>query len=381
MKNPCVQNNTGFGFNSSNGSSTDNCSSIFDDIQAETNYEKPAVFVIGINFFAYFTPVIFVMGLIGNGLSVAVFTTKNMRKLSASTYLASLSIADICALVFYVFIEWLRRGLAYISPDLKLAFLDHNGPCQVLLYLSYISRIMSSWIIVVFTIERFTGVCHPLKSFNRKSKRIIFGMLIASSFLVLYKPILSGEYTIRERTACGSNPHFSFESFVLDSVFAVSITLIPLVLITILNALIMRTLLLRNNRQNDLFAEDTKIRLEFTLILLAISFFFIAFNLPYFVVWSRNFMKSQFLQDNHSRFVPGDIDYWNGVLNITRTIFYMNYCVNFFLYSITGAYFRNELANMLHIRKRSHPTYKSYTRSGRFSSSRANSATTATYCA
>jgi hypothetical protein len=35
---------------------------------------------------------------------------------------------------------------------------------------------------------------------------------------------------------------------------------------------------------------------------------------------------------------------WNiNALFITRTIFYINYCVNFFLYCLTGAYFRKEL--------------------------------------
>ncbi|XP_045182782.2 thyrotropin-releasing hormone receptor-like [Mercenaria mercenaria] len=391
MKRPCLQGNLFSGvdnFNGSNTSSTTNCSNnIFDDfsdlhLPDQFEYEKPAVFVFGLNLFAYLTPVILIVGLIGNSLSAAVFSSKNMRKMSASTYLSALSAADICTLVFYVFIEWLRRGLVHINPDVKsiLIILDRNGPCQVLLYLSYISRVMSTWIIVMFTIERFTGVCYPLKSFKGKSKKIIIGMLIVSCFLVLYKPILSGEYTKRGLTACSSNPEYSFVSFALDSVFAVLITIVPFIIITVLNALIMRTLYLRNHRHSDLFAEDTKIRLEFTLILLAISFFFIAFNLPYSAIWFRNFLSSQFVHNHSYIFDKGDIDYWNGILNITRTVFYLNYCVNFFLYSITGAYFRNELAHMLHLRKRTHRVYKSHIRSSRFGSSN-HSGTVATYIA
>ena len=33
-------------------------------------------------------------------------------------------------------------------------------------------------------------------------------------------------------------------------------------------------------------------------------------------------------------------------LTVTRTIFHLNYCVNFFLYNLTGAFFRNELRRM-----------------------------------
>lgn len=333
-----------------------NCSyDIFDDL-SKFVYKKPAVFVFGQNFFAYLTPVILIVGIIGNSLSLAVFTTKHMRKMSASTYLAALSIADICTLVFYVFVEWLRRGLVYLLPEAKLKFLDSNGFCQVLLYLSYVSRTMSTWIIVLFTIERFMGICFPLKTFKRKSKKVILGMLLLSCLSVLYKPILSGQYTLRGITACASNPKYMFESFVMDAIFAFSITLIPFLIITVLNALIVRALCLRNFRKNELFAAETKIRLEFTLILLAISCFFITFNLPYSTIWIRNFISSKMLQEGSTKFDPGNIEYWNGVLNITRTIFYLNYCANFFLYSITGAYFRKELAKMFHCFKRSRRT-------------------------
>ncbi|XP_060555114.1 G-protein coupled estrogen receptor 1-like [Ruditapes philippinarum] len=387
---PCTLDDS-MSLNDSNSSSNtifSNCSApafndfLDFDLQSNFEYQKPSVYIIGLNLFSYFTPFILVIGLIGNGLSLAVFTSKNMRKMSASSYLAALSAADICTLIFYVFIEWLRRGLVHINPDadILLNVLNRDGPCQVFLFLSYISRVMSTWIIVVFTIERFTGVCYPLKSFKGKSKKILIGMLIIGGLLVLYKPILSGEYIKRGQMTCSSNPMYSFESFVLDSIFALLITLVPFIVITILNIMIMRTLYLRNYRHRELFAETTKIRLEFTFILLAISFFFIAFNLPYSAVWFRNFMSSKFKRFDTYNFNYKDIDYWNGVLLVTRTVFYMNYCVNFFLYSITGAYFRNELALMLRFKQRKNRIYKSHIRSSRFGSSN-HSGTIATYMA
>ncbi|XP_060560059.1 probable G-protein coupled receptor 142 [Ruditapes philippinarum] len=390
LKSPCTLDTslTGQNSNSSNESSVSNCTTpAFDDFldfdfPERFNYEKPTVYTIGLNLFSYLTPFILIIGLVGNGLSAAVFSTKNMRKMSASSYLAALSAADICTLIFYVFIEWLRRGLIHINPDAQiiLRVLNRNGPCQILLFFSYLSRVMSTWIIVIFTIERFTGVCYPLKSFKGKSRKILIGMLVVGGILVSYKPILSSENIQKGQVTCTSNSLYSFESFVLDSIFALLITLVPFIIITILNLLIMRTLYLRNHRHSDLFAETTKIRLEFTLILLAISFFFIAFNLPYSAVWFRHFLSSRFLHSDASDFNHGDIDYWNGVLNVTRTVFYLNYCVNFFLYSITGAYFRNELAFMLRFRKRKRRMYKSHIRCSRFGSSN-HSGTVATYVA
>ena len=311
------------------------------------------------DFFAYFTPIIFIVGLCGNGVSLAVFTSKAMRKLSASTYLAALSTSDICTLIFYVFIEWLRRGLVHIAPGSRVSFIDTNGLCQCLLYLAYVSRMMSSWLIVIFTVERYIAVCHPLRSFKRGAKRFILSLLLTSCVLVSYKPLLSEPRTIRGRTACASALEHKYLSFVLDSIFAVLITFIPFLVITFLNLLIVRTLFLRNYRHKDLNNRESPIRLEFTLILLAISFFFVAFNLPYFSIWCRNFLHHQFL-NTHT--LSADIDYWNGVLTITRTIFFMNYCVNFFLYSITGAYFRRTLKSICGLRIRRRDVYKNYIR-------------------
>lgn len=367
-----IGNSSGFviGPNCSYADFTD----LFADFHGFANIKtsKPSLLTVGTHFFAYFTPVILLVGMVGNCLSLSVFTTKNMKKLSASIYLAALSIADISSLVFYVLVEWLRRGFTHINPEVKLSFLDADGVCQTLLYLSYMSRCMSAWIIVAFTVERFNGVCYPLKKVKRNACKTLLLMFLFNATLVLYKPILSGEYTIRGRTACAANPKHSFVSFVLDSLFAVSISFIPFLIITTLNVFIVRKVFLHNYRNRDIFTEDTKIRLEFTFILLAISFFFVAVNLPYFVIWFRNFLNSHFISaPSDTMFLSkADIDEWNGVLLITRTIFYMNYCVNFFLYSITGASFRKELAAKVCLKKKKKTLSRTRFRSSKRSSTR-----------
>ena len=80
------------------------------------------------------------------------------------------------------------------------------------------------------------------------------------------------------------------------------------------------------------------VKLEFTVLLLVVSTCFITLNLPYFTVWCMrlyNELKSG-TKAPHLR----------GTLYICKTIFSFNYCINFFLYSLTGVNFRRQLKSL-----------------------------------
>ncbi|KAL3892402.1 hypothetical protein ACJMK2_004612 [Sinanodonta woodiana] len=304
-------------------------------------------------FFTYFTPVIFTIGMIGNCLSLAVFLSKNMRKLSGSQYLAALSISDLMVLIFYVFTEWIKRGLPVLTGQVSASFLAHNGTCQILLYFQYISRFLSSWLLACFTVERYIGVCHPLKRRDicdpRASRRIILGMVVIGSIYCVYKPILSGVYEVGPNRVpiCTGNPEYANTSYFLDSTFAAIITIFPFIILSILNIFIIRKLFIRNKhyRKIKIVTEESIIRLEFTIILLAISICFVTLNLPFFSVWCKIYWTYHNDLEDGS-LAGGESHHLGDALFITRTIFYVNYCINFFLYSVTGAYFRNELRHL-----------------------------------
>ncbi|XP_060064991.1 probable G-protein coupled receptor 139 [Ylistrum balloti] len=330
---------------------TPNCTSTDVWLPQGESVEAHMVNKAGRMFFAYVTPIILFIGILGNCLSLNVFLSKNMRGLSASTYLAAISSSDLLTLIFYVNVEWLRRGLVYLNSDVQVKFLDTTGVCQFQLYMSYVSRFLSAWLVVAFTVERYIGVCHPLRRRDictpSSTRRIIITTSFVAVLLVIYKPVLSGVHngSSEGHPYCTSDPSHDFLSFVLDSIFAVLITLVPFLFITVLNVLIIRKLFIRNKRQKEckVVTEESVIKLEFTVILLAISFCFVVFNVPFFAVWCRNFLHSKYVYKSVEQDMSDDIEYWQGILYITRTIFYMNYCINFFLYSITGAYFRREV--------------------------------------
>ncbi|XP_052084882.1 probable G-protein coupled receptor 139 [Mytilus californianus] len=312
------------------------------------------IYKIGRTFFAYFTPIIIIIGVVGNLLSLHVFLSQNLRSLSASTYLAALSVSDLITIIFYVSVEWIRRGLTYLFPATNVKILDVEGLCQFQLYISYASRFVSAWLVVSFTIERYVSICHPLVRRNictrRSTMKVISGVILVSCTTVLYKPALSGIYTGATGTLyCTSLPQYGLLSFSCDSIYAVFITFVPFVVITILNMLIIRKLMKQRKNEicRQIVTEVSVIRLEFTVIHLALSICFILLNIPYFILWFRNFLLSKYLFNSVVSSSAVNLKYWQGVLYFVRTIFYMNYCINVFLYLTLGAYFRHEVRALL----------------------------------
>ncbi|KAH3725311.1 cysteinyl leukotriene receptor 2-like [Dreissena polymorpha] len=336
------------------------------DLYLEGFARKSVMLVFGIDFYSYVTPIILLVGLCGNSLSLCVFFSKKMRGMSASRYLAALSISDLMTLIVYVLSEWLRRGLPTIARGYYVSFFDRPVVCQVWLYCSYMSRLVSAWLIVTFTFERFIAVCMPLRRRNlgslKETHRIITLLIGLSGVIAIYKPVTSEVRALNNRTICTSIEKFEYEVFIMDSVYALIITLVPFIIISTLNILIIRKLLNRKMKNKyNLVTEENSIRLDFTFILLAISAFFIALNLPFFSMWVKQSLQSRSLHSTLDHTDHVNFEYWQGVMKITRTIVYVNYCINFFLYSITGACFRRQLKALFtrsHDSKRASYQYK-----------------------
>lgn len=77
----------------------------------------------------YYTPLLVLLGTLGNTLSVFVFFATKLRKLSSSYYLSALAISDTGFLVA-LFISWLNL------VDVNL--FNMPGICQLTVYLTQV---------------------------------------------------------------------------------------------------------------------------------------------------------------------------------------------------------------------------------------------------
>ena len=121
----------------------------------------------------YYTPLITIIGSLGNVLSIFIFFKTKLRKLSSSYYLAALGISDTVFLTL-IFVQWLN---VYDIQLYQREFL-----CQIFTFLSGMTGALSVWFVVAFTVERFIAVLYPLKRQTmctvRRAKSILFGLAV-----------------------------------------------------------------------------------------------------------------------------------------------------------------------------------------------------------
>ena len=181
----------------------------------------------------YLTPIIIVVGILGNALSLAVFSLTHLRRISSSLFLTTLSVADIFFLSSLAFV-WLEK--------VDILLYTSYGWCPAVMYVSRVSGCVAAWSVVSFTAERYVTVHYPLlKDVICTRKRAGCGavFMLAASF-IFYTYIAWSYQVIPMRGIAKSlcspvarHPYFMSAMIGADTLLS---CLIPTVVIVILNA-------------------------------------------------------------------------------------------------------------------------------------------------
>jgi hypothetical protein len=172
-----------------------------------------------------------VLGSIGNVISVFVFFTTKLKKLSSSLYLAALAISDTGFLIALL-ITWLN---SFGVPLFKT-----SGMCEIDIYLTYVCSFLSAWLVVAFTVERFVAVRHPLRrtSMCTVARAKIVLVSLTTLALILYVPCfwLTRIETHEDPAVCSLNPEFMVLATVINHVDFILTFILPFLVIATLNA-------------------------------------------------------------------------------------------------------------------------------------------------
>ena len=314
----------------------------------------------------YLQPIIIIIGLLGNATSFAVFVGGGLRHLSSSVYLAALAVSDSGFLISLL-ISWLN----YVNIDLY----HFNGWCQTFNYLTFVFSFLSVWFVVSFTVERYIAICYPLKRQEMcTSKRAIVVVctlsVLAALMYSFYLWTAEVIYFSNGSQRCWHQSKY-FDLLTTFNYVDTAVTfLIPFVTILIMNIKIgysisrfyKQTTLMRINEGSGMCGSGSTVgskhrrrensgatgsntgrqqsQLKITKMLLLVSSIFLLLNLP-----------------SHAMRIHGYIQVWRNrhdqlteeqylTQQVFQILYYANFSVNFFLYSICGNNFRAALSKV-----------------------------------
>nr|KAG5698916.1 hypothetical protein BaRGS_006810 [Batillaria attramentaria] len=195
------------------------------------------------------TPIVVTIGLLGNLLNVLVLVQPSMRT-STNVYLLTLSVADVVYLVFSFalsFVGCRRRGLSYAA----YAFNTYGRT------ISDMAGNVAVWIVVIFTVERYVAVCHPMhgKIWCTVTRAKLFSL---GAFFFCFVNTSPGFFEL-EITVGEDGPKCTYTQFAQTPAYELGYTwwfvtifsFIPFVFLLIFNSLLIHALI-RANREREL---------------------------------------------------------------------------------------------------------------------------------
>lgn len=272
---------------------------------------------------------------------------------TAITYLSCLAIMDTCYLVWVILVD-LTLTFWLLQP------FWHSDPwCGILASLQYGALYSSSWIVVVFTIERYlvlritAAKQHFSQAWVTKLTclAIILVSHLASVPLAWINIVSPVNITVNKENLTLPRCHYRNETYVTFIVWVTTFLSggVPITLVIIFNFLIghhlcRATTLFSKEELRIMHGKSTKDMLRRTILLLGtVSVAFVVLSLPRFVTYC--ILRTQHNNENFNRNdysipinVAGDIA--NMLQNLNST-------TNFLLYCMVSRGFRRELARVV----------------------------------
>lgn len=325
----------------------------------------------------YLIPVVVVVGVTGNIVSLCVFLTTYLRKRSWSIYLAALAISDT-GFLCCVFVSW--------SNNIGIHIYHKNILCQTFVYLSYDWSFLSVWYVVAFTLERFLVIQYPLRrnelTTPRRARIVVVSLALIALLMYSYAIWTSGiQPSFNYDVFCVTLPQHYEVVTVLSNIDTFITFVIPFLLIMCLNAgiifklarhhakhhgpqrtvtrasylaserfvrsarsqglVIMSHSTVRSSLMAQRARQHASLLNRLTYMLLVVSGVFLILNFPFHAI--RFYIVIQ--QFVNPAFHPSyNFISWQ---TFFQYVYYLNFAVNIVLYSMCGKTFRHALRLLL----------------------------------
>ena len=310
-----------------------------------------------------FSPLLLIVGIIGNSLSMAVLSRQRMRQTTTSVYLRILAIVDTTVLLVGI-----PPNLMYYYSGLDI---KKQGafPCKFYSWLSPSVTTLSWWMLPIITFERFIMVKYPIWAKNRSTKTsavFVFLALVAAVglvnshiliFLTTNEIRMSSNVTIASvdvyvQCSSYSELYGTFFIKIWPAVILVLFSFAPITFLITCNLFLIIELKKRAHRNHTRRAiDDGNIRdrrnvRSVTKMLTTVCIFFLIVSTPVCIYHVIN----RYVFDRTS---PQDFAKELLFKSVVQLLMYSNNTFNFLLYTLSGNVFRKELRSMFERARRS----------------------------
>lgn len=295
------------------------------------------------------TPVIALVGIIGNCLSIVVMKSKSLRHKSYSHFLCALAIFDSLSLVGreIVVIEDLYPRIG--KPGLFVNFDD--AACKAYNFFEHVCYLMSSWLIVCMAIERVIAVCLPFKkTILRTNEGGIITIFIL--FVGVCATQIHRMFMVEHVNGGCIGRDADLNMYLILEIYFYLFTLIfvlPVVIVLVCNSLVLyqiyriRRAARSEKSSSNRISRVIRRRHKTTIMMLMISFTYVITLAPSVVVPVVIYTVVRVNRGAGGSVVMALIPY----RDLFEVVAAVNYGINFFIYVLSGKAFRCELRRVI----------------------------------
>ena len=281
------------------------------------------------------------VGTVGNVLTMVIMRRKTFAKNTHSLFLTCLAAIDICILYTCLLPDTVTQAMR--APHLARS----EFACRANWYIMIVLTNISSWLLVVLSIERVISVWLPFRAKQLCTKRtaVVAVAVIAITLSAFNVVLVLYRFSMPEPGVCYSA--HGFWAWVNSVVYSFGPGSIMIVCST---SVIVKLWILPSTA-----GKSRKISGN-VIMMIALNLSFLATTSPVVILFATTDITDQLSAGDGRAFV---------VVSVVQMLFYANSGVNFFLYALSGPQFRREALNVFYnaSRRRVAPSGNSAARS------------------
>ncbi len=322
--------------------------------------EESEEVIMSYKVFVFVCVIFIVIGFVGNTLSLLVFSGREMRGSSSNVYLLVLALSDSFYLVSVIFTKILKPlKCLYFRETLVDIHDEYDFLCRSFQYLQDFFSDYSTCLILAFTVERTIAVYLPIRykdlcTVNRaRWSCVIIGAVIAV-FIAPYHFLMIGVMEVYH--VCVILTWYSDEFSTLYVVESILFRIIPVCIIAILNIFIIVkvTKIAKASKMRKSSGPGAALpcaaatkrskkedkNFQLTLMLIMVSSSYVLLYIPVLITFILQKLEN-------SDIISKQGDALLMALNYTSCLYVSGFAINFFLYTLSGRVFRDQLQHLL----------------------------------